>query len=324
LIGWGAPPKGWIPGEWLGFVPLILMVRRPSVTLRQAFFLGSVGGLGIGFVGFPWIAEMLVRFAGLPWALALVGLFFFSCWMAIPYGLFGLGLRWGPQRGAFSFIWPMALFAALMFLWPNLFPYTPLLGFAEYRALPGMELRIVDPETGLVLEDPSVPGEIAVRGATLMTGYYKMDRELYFDADGFFHTQDGGFFDAEGFLHWTGRLSNLIKTGGANVSPLEIENLTCQFPEVHIAAALGIPHPTLGEAIVLCVVRAQGAQIEEADILSRLRERLSAYKLPRKVLFPDADAIEYTANQKLQVEPLRTWAQAELSDGQVEIAGFVY
>lgn len=192
------------------------------------------------------------------------------------------------------------------------------------RALPGMELRIVDPETGLVLEDPSVPGEIAVRGATLMTGYYKTDRELYFDADGFFHTQDGGFIDAEGFLHWTGRLSNLIKTGGANVSPLEIENLTCQFPEVHIAAALGIPHPTLGEAIVLCVVRAQGAQIEEADILSRLRERLSAYKLPRKVLFPDADAIEYTANQKLQVEPLRTWAQAELSDGQVEIAGFVY
>jgi len=135
LIGLGAPPKGWIPGEWLGFVPLILMARRPSVTLRQAFLLGLVGGLGIGFVGFPWIAEMLVRFAGLPWALALVGLFFFSCWMAIPYGLFGLGLRWGPQKGAFSFIWPMALFAALMFLWPNLFPYTPLLGFAEYPPL---------------------------------------------------------------------------------------------------------------------------------------------------------------------------------------------
>ena len=75
---------------------------------------------------------------------------------------------------------------------------------------------------------------------------------------------------------------------------------------------------------MLCVVRAQGARIEEAEVLSRLRERLSAYKLPRKVLFPDAEAIEYTSNQKLQVEPLRTWVQAELGDGQVEIAGFVY
>jgi fatty-acyl-CoA synthase len=187
-----------------------------------------------------------------------------------------------------------------------------------------MELKIVDPQTGFALEDPSVPGEIAVRGATLMSGYYKMDREIYFDADGFFHTQDGGFIDAEGFLHWTGRLSNLIKTGGANVSPLEIENLTCQFSEVHIAAALGIPHPTLGEAIVLCVVRTEGSQIDEAQVLSRLRKKLSAYKVPRKVLFPAAKTVQYTANQKLQVEPLRAWVQAELSEGEVEIAGFVY
>ena len=135
LIGLGAPPQGWIPGEWLGFVPLILMVRRPSVTRRQAFILGWVGGLGIGLVGFPWIAEMLVRFAGLPWVLAWVGLFAFSAWMAIPYGLFGLGLRWGPQRGAGSWAWPVLLFPALMFVWPNLFPYTPLLGFAEYPPL---------------------------------------------------------------------------------------------------------------------------------------------------------------------------------------------
>ena len=192
------------------------------------------------------------------------------------------------------------------------------------RALPGMELRIVDPETGVPLADFSTPGEIVVRGATLMSGYYKMDRELYFDTDGFFHTQDGGFIDEEGFLHWTGRLSNLIKTGGANVSPLEIENLACGFPEIRIAAALGIPHPTLGEAIVLCVVPTEGAGIDEAQVLSRLRERLSAYKMPRKVLFPSAKTVQYTANQKLQVEPLKAWVEAELRQGEVEIAGFVY
>ena len=135
LIGLGAPPQGWIPGEWLGFVPLILMVRRPSVTRGQAFWLGWVGGLGIGLVGFPWIAEMLVRFAGLPWFLAGLGLLAFSGWMALPYGLFGLGLRHGPQAGLLSVLWPMILFPALMFVWPNLFPYTPLLGFAEYPPL---------------------------------------------------------------------------------------------------------------------------------------------------------------------------------------------
>lgn len=135
LIGLGAPPEGWIPGEWLGFVPLIVMVRRPQVTRRQAFVLGWVGGLGIGLVGFPWIAEMLVRFAGFPWPLAWIGLFVFSGWMAVPYGLFGLGLRWGPQTGAGSWFWPVLLFPALMFVWPNLFPYTPLLGFAEYPPL---------------------------------------------------------------------------------------------------------------------------------------------------------------------------------------------
>lgn len=135
LIGLGAPPSGWIVGEWLGFIPLILMVRRPSVTWTQAFWLGWVGGLGIGLVGFPWIAEMFVRFAGLPWVLAVPALFLFSGWMAIPWGLFGLGLWWGPQRGGLSYLWSVSLFVSLMFLWPNLFPYTPLLGFAERPAL---------------------------------------------------------------------------------------------------------------------------------------------------------------------------------------------
>ena len=135
LIALGAPPSGWLPGHWLGFVPLIVLARRPGVTPRQAAALGTVGGLGIGLVGFPWLAELLTRFAGLPAPVAAAGLLLFSLWMAIPYSLWALGLRLGPFTGWRSYAWPVVLFVALQFIWPNLFPYTPLIGFAERPAL---------------------------------------------------------------------------------------------------------------------------------------------------------------------------------------------
>ncbi|TFG95314.1 MAG: long-chain fatty acid--CoA ligase, partial [Myxococcales bacterium] len=151
------------------------------------------------------------------------------------------------------------------------------------RALPGMEIRIVDPETGLPVP-AGVPGEIAVRGPTLMRGYTKVLPELVFDADGWFRTQDGGSLDAEGFLHWTGRLSNLIKTGGANVSPVEIEQVLAKHPDLEIAIVVGIGHPTLGEVVVLCAVPALGRKVDEEAIRAFLRERLASYKVPRRVL----------------------------------------
>ncbi len=135
LIALGAPPDGWLPGHWLGFVPLVALARRPTVTPGQAAWLGLAGGLGIGLVGFSWIAELLVRFAGMPWPVGFAGLGLFALWMAIPYALWALGLRLGPWQGWASYAWPVALFVALQFAWPNLFPYTPLIGFAERPAL---------------------------------------------------------------------------------------------------------------------------------------------------------------------------------------------
>ncbi len=140
LIAWGAPPGGWLPGqwlpgEWLGFVPLLVLARRPGLSGRRVFMLGLVGGLGIGLAGFPWIAELLVRFAGVPPPVGYLGLALFSLWMAIPYGIWTLGLYLAPHRGARVYLWPALLFVSLQFLWPNLFPYTPLLGFAERPAL---------------------------------------------------------------------------------------------------------------------------------------------------------------------------------------------
>jgi apolipoprotein N-acyltransferase len=134
LIALGAPPGGWLPGQWLGFVPLIVLARRAGVTPRQAAGLGLVGGLGIGLLGFPWLVELLVRFGGLPGPVAMAGLLLFSLWMAIPYSLWALGLRLGPFTGWRSYAWPVVLFVALQFGWPNLFPYTPLIGFAERPA----------------------------------------------------------------------------------------------------------------------------------------------------------------------------------------------
>src|SRR5262245_33289561 len=191
------------------------------------------------------------------------------------------------------------------------------------RALPGMELRIVDPESG----DPlpaGQPGEIAVRGIATMRGYQKVPREQVFDADGWLRTQDGGSLDAEGFLHWTGRLSNLIKTGGANVSPVEIERALAGHPDLEVAVPIGVPHPTLGEAVVLCAVPLAGRRVDEAAIRGFLRERLASYKVPRRVLAFEAPELAFTGNRKVQVEPLRKLALARLAAERAEIEGFRY
>lgn len=194
------------------------------------------------------------------------------------------------------------------------------------RPLPGMTLRIVDPETGAPLP-PGAEGEIAVKGVTLMRGYHKVAPEQVFDPDDFFRTRDAGWLDDEGLLHWTGRLSNLIKTGGANVSPVEIQELCEAHPGLKLGVAVGIGHPSLGEAVVLCAVRVEGPEGDGADedgVRGWLRERLAAYKVPRRVLFFRAGELAWTGSQKVQVEPLREAALERLRAERAEIAGHVY
>jgi fatty-acyl-CoA synthase len=191
------------------------------------------------------------------------------------------------------------------------------------RPNPGMDFRIVDPETGAALPEGS-DGEIAVKGVTFMRGYYKVLPENYLDADGFFRTQDGGRLDADGVLHWSGRLGHLIKTGGANVSPVEIEAALADHPEVKVGIPVGIGHPTLGEVVVLCVVPTAGATPGEDEIRSFLKSRLAAYKLPRRVLFFRADELSYTGNQKVQLQPLEAAAKRRLESEQAEIEGYRY
>ncbi|HLX87785.1 MAG TPA: class I adenylate-forming enzyme family protein [Acidimicrobiales bacterium] len=178
--------------------------------------------------------------------------------------------------------------------------------------LPGNVVRIVDRETGVPLP-AGAPGEIRVKGPTLMKGYLKVAPEEVFDTDGFFPTGDAGMVDDEGRLHWLGRTDDLIKTGGANVSPVEIETELLHHPDLHSALAVGVPHDTLGQVVVVCAVAHPGRPVDEDGVRAFLRGRLASYKIPRHVLFFDEADLVMTGNAKIKVEELRRLATARLA-----------
>lgn len=177
--------------------------------------------------------------------------------------------------------------------------------------LPGNSVRIVDPVTGHA-QEAGVAGEIRVKGPTLMRGYLKVAPEDVFDEDGFFATGDAGYVSDKGHLHWVGRTSGLIKTGGANVSPVEIENELLESPDLACALAVGVPHETLGEIVVVCAVAKHGHEVSEDDVRDFLRGKLAAYKLPRRVLFFDEGELTLTGNAKVKSDDLRRLAIARL------------
>lgn len=179
------------------------------------------------------------------------------------------------------------------------------------RILPGNCVRIIDPDTGEALP-AGAEGEIAVRGPTLMLGYVGVPPAATFDADGFFRTGDAGWVDDAGRLHWTGRADELIKTGGANVSPVEIEEALVRHPGLKAAVAVGVPDPLLGEVVVVCAVRHEGATVGEDDVRGFLRGRLASYKIPRHVLFVDEAELSFTGNRKIRARELRRLAAARL------------
>jgi fatty-acyl-CoA synthase len=178
--------------------------------------------------------------------------------------------------------------------------------------LPGNAVRIVDRDTGAALP-VGATGEIAVKGPTLMLGYVKALPEECFDEDGFFHTGDAGFVDGEGYLHWTGRMTEMIKSGGANVSPVELEETLLRHPGLKAARAVGIPDEKLGEMVVLCAVAHDGVSVDEDDVRGFLRGRVASYKIPRRVLFFDEHELSLTGNAKIRADDLRKLAMSRLS-----------
>jgi acyl-CoA synthetase (AMP-forming)/AMP-acid ligase II len=186
------------------------------------------------------------------------------------------------------------------------------------RLLPGNELRVVDPDTGRAL-GPDEDGELAIRGPTLMEHYVKMTREESFGADGFFHTGDAGYFDRGGDVHFTGRRTEMIKTGGANVSPAELEVQLRACAPVKLARVVGVPDPRLDQMVVLAVTLKDGADAGEHDIQEFLRTRVAAYKVPKRVLFFAEGEIPMTGSEtKVRDAELLALVQARLQDESVD------
>ncbi|MBO2447755.1 acyl--CoA ligase [Actinomadura barringtoniae] len=181
-------------------------------------------------------------------------------------------------------------------------------------ALPGVTVKVVDPLTGAVVPRGE-RGEICVKGPTLMLGYLGVPLDETLDAEGFYRTGDGGSLDDEDRLFWTGRLTDIIKTGGANVSPREVDAALAGHPAVKVAHTVGVPHETLGEMVVACVVPRDGATTDAEELRGYLRERLASYKVPRRVLFFREDEITLTGSSKIKSSDLRSLASGRLGDG---------
>lgn len=150
------------------------------------------------------------------------------------------------------------------------------------RPVPGVEHRVVDPET---LDDvpPGQVGEVWVRGYPVMLGLHKRERADTFTADGWYRTGDAGRFDDDGHLFFSGRLSDVVKTSGMNVTPREVEAALEEQPEVALAIVTGIDHPDRGQDVVAAVALNPGASLDAAVARQRLRAELASYKVPRHV-----------------------------------------
>ncbi|WP_380781005.1 class I adenylate-forming enzyme family protein [Sphingomonas sp. R86520] len=177
-------------------------------------------------------------------------------------------------------------------------------GVGHGYPLAGNVFKVVDPLTGVVVPFGE-RGELAVKGATMMLGYVGVPLDETLDDEGFFHTGDGGYFDAEGRLHWEGRLNDIIKTGGANVSPIEIDTVLKAIPGVKVTQTVGVPHDTLGELVVTCIVSHVGATLDEEGVRRFAKESLASYKVPRRVLFFGEDELELTGSAKIKTADLK-------------------
>ncbi len=172
------------------------------------------------------------------------------------------------------------------------------------RPFAGNSLKIVDPLSGQVVALGS-RGEIAIKGPTLMLGYLGAPLDETLDGEGYFRTGDGGYVDEAGRLFWEGRLNDIIKTGGANVSPVEIDDVIADCPGVKLSQTVGLPHETLGEIVVTCIIRQDGASLDETAVRDFARARLASYKTPRRVLFFSEADLQLTGSAKVKTADLR-------------------
>ena len=157
------------------------------------------------------------------------------------------------------------------------------------RVVDGLELRIADPESGAV-RGPGEGGEVQLRGPMVMLGYLDDDEATAeaIDDEGWLHTGDVGMVGENGYLRITDRLKDMYISGGFNVYPAEVEQALARLDGVVESAVVGVPDERMGEVGKAFVVRRQGADLTERDVIGFANDRLANFKVPRHVTFVDA------------------------------------
>ena len=176
------------------------------------------------------------------------------------------------------------------------------------RAIPGIEVRIVDPAGTEV--PTGEPGEIVVRGYTVVSGYFE-DPEATaeaIDADGWLHTGDIGIMDGDGNIDITDRLKDMFIVGGFNAYPAEIEGTLLRHPGVSQVAVVGVPDPRMGEVGLAFVVPRPGTDTAglPAELSEWAKKEMANYKVPRSVLL--VDSLPLNASGKVLKTELRALA----------------
>jgi fatty-acyl-CoA synthase len=180
-------------------------------------------------------------------------------------------------------------------------------GASGYPA-PGYEIRVIDPVTGQ--EQPTgVPGEIVVRGPMIMQGYYQKPEETAkaIDADGWLHSGDMGLMRPDGHLRFLGRYKDMLKIGGENVDPMEVEAYLMSHPGMNLVAVVALPDARLSEVPVAFVRCEAGHRLSEDDVIAYCHGKIASFKTPRHVVF--VDDFPMTSSGKIQKVKLREQAQ---------------
>ena len=175
------------------------------------------------------------------------------------------------------------------------------------RCMPDMELKVVDPETGLEVPDGQ-NGEICVRGYNVMKGYYKMPEATAaaIDEDGWLHSGDLVIRDPDGYYKITGRIKDMIIRGGENIYPRELEELLYTHPAVSDVQVVGVPSKQYGEEVMACIILKQGETATAEDIKAFMLKNLARHKVASYVQF--MDSFPMNAAGKIQKYKLREMA----------------
>jgi fatty-acyl-CoA synthase len=180
------------------------------------------------------------------------------------------------------------------------------------RVHPHVEVKIIDPESGRVLER-GTPGELCTRGYSVMTGYWNDPERTAeaIDTAGWMHTGDLATMDADGYVNIVGRIKDMIIRGGENIYPREIEEFLYTHPDVSDVQVIGVPDVKYGEELMAWVKVREGATLTEDALKEFCKGKIAHYKVPK--LYKFVDDFPMTVTGKVRKVEMREIAVKELS-----------